>query len=762
LRSFVKLAILPTMNPNERGLGRYRFGLFVLDSRRRLVTRNGQAIPLRPTLFDALLFLVENPGRVVTKDELFEAVWRGRIVGESNISQTMSALRKALGPGHAIVTAPAQGYRFTATVTALSNEGEEAAAPAGFLPKDHRRAFQLGVGFGAVLLAVGGGFVALQPWRAAPASSPASMVVVADFQNLTGNPIFDKTLASATEIDLRQSPRVMVLTSPKIQDTLAAMTRDRNSPLTPAVAQEVCVRNNGQETLEGSVAEIGAKYMLTMTATRCADGKVIAAEKALVDTPGGLLPALDGLVDHVRRNLGETDRSVEAFNVPLVSRRTASLEAPKAYSDAKYLFDHGRRLEAIPLYQHAIELDPKFAMAYADLAFTYAGLHEDKSAAELITRAYALRDVAGERDKWAIAVQYGMIVTGDDLRLIRDLKSLTLLYPDDPGPQLTLASEEDWLGRIPAAIADGRRALALAPNEERPYEILIRAYLLANQVGQAHEVADQAIAHHVDGEMIHKRLFEIAVAQDDIAAQTRELAWARDKPGERVLLIDAAQAALREGQLRRAGELFDRARQLGESAGLGDYTAAPFARLLNDLGLAARARQVLAQVPAGFDSTDYRVSLAEVGDTARAVAVLKVALAKKPANTLLNGVSAPQTRAALAMRSGKPAEAVEALKPAAPYEMTDFSVPYLRGEAYLAMSDGPRAAAEFQKILNNRGVEPLSLHYPLARLGLARALRIEGERAASRQAYAQFLSEWRAADADIPVLQAARAEYAKL
>ena len=235
------------MNQFEGGRTVYAFGPFILDGARRVLTRDGAAVALRPTVFDTLLYLVEHPGRVITKEELFDAVWPGKVVEESNITQTIFMLRHALGDEHGILTAPGQGYRFTAPVARQQRRLVEQVRswPAQFAGRG--RAFQVGVGFGAVLLAVAGGFVAFQPWQAPPRAEPAGVVVVADFQNSTGNPVFDKTLAAATAIDLRQSPHLSVMSPEKVADTLDMMTRPKDSPLTPAVAQEVCARNNGQE-----------------------------------------------------------------------------------------------------------------------------------------------------------------------------------------------------------------------------------------------------------------------------------------------------------------------------------------------------------------------------------------------------------------------------------------------------------------------------------------------------------------------------------
>ncbi len=695
------------------------------------------------------------------------AAWPGRIVAESSLTQAVYKLRTTLGDRGLIVTEPGVGYRFAGPRSPADNpdatpeEPIATAAPVARATKDRSRAFQLGLGFGAVLVAVGGGFVASNPWGHAGVKEPAGTVVLADFQNLTGEALFDKTLATATLIDMRQSPHVTVLSDQQVRDTLGLMMRPKDSPLTPAVAREVCVRNNGQEVIEGGVARFGAKYLLTLTATGCVDGKVIVADKAETTSREALLPALDSLVDRVRRSLGESSASVEKFNVPLASRQTASLDALKAYSEAKWLEHQGRLIESIPLFNRAIDLDPNFAMAYADLGAVSLALHGD-GFKEAESKAYALRDRAGEHDKLMIAIRYGLDVQKDQLEGLRALHTMADLYPAEPWPLNTMASREDWIGLYSAAIQDGRKALALGPDTELHYAVLADAYMHAGRLEEARATCARAVALHLDGERIHKVMFEIAFALNDDAGVTREIQWAEGKAGEQVILIDAGQAAASRGQMRLSASLFARALAAGRSAGLGNWIASPYARLLNDMGLAAQARESLKQPPLASTLGDYMIGTAEVGDPARAETLIREALAKSPRDTVLHVETAPLVQATLALRRGKPVEAIAALKGSADYELRDFDVPYLRGQAFLAAGDGAGAAAEFRKILDHRGVRPLSVKYPLARLGLARALRLQGQTQASRADYAQLLAYWKNADPDLPLLRQAKAEYAKL
>jgi DNA-binding winged helix-turn-helix (wHTH) protein/tetratricopeptide (TPR) repeat protein len=761
------------MDVSVREGKRYEFGAFRLDPLRRVVTRHGAAVPLTPTLFDTLLYLIEHPSRAVSKEELLDAIWPRKTVNEANISQTIFTLRRALaGAGEAepmIVTAPGVGYRFACPVQVV--RGGEAGAPRDtaiariaaarrFWQTPRAWAIAGLVAVAAIALVA----VFAQFWPRPTLVSPSSptLVVMGAFQNLTPDPQLDRTFKVATQIDLMQSPFFQVLPDEKVQDTLALMTRPRDAALTPALAREVCARNNGTAAIDGVVAQVGSRYLLTLTATDCPGGGIVAAEKIEVAERDGLLPAFDRLVGRMRSRLGESAESLRRFGFPLLQRRTASLAALEAYSQAVDDAQHGRRIDAIALFKQAIALDPSFASAYSDLSVIYHNLHENDLSAAMITKAYGVRDTLGEREQFYVQARYNGFVTGDLPEELRIYASWTQIYPNDGPAWANLSNTENWVGRYPEAIAAGRRALALEPDVETSYVVLARALTHAGRLDEARAVCAQAAARGVDGDDLHSLLFQIAAARGDAAGEARQLAWAQGKPGERTLLIDAGQAAFGGGEVARAETLFARALDLGKPFGLGDIFAAPNARLLEDLGRHDLALQSLARVPAGFDSPDYRFALAEIGDVARADALLNADIKKAPTDTLLTQVFASEQRAAEALRRGQPQAAIAALEPARPYEMRTFDIPYLRGEAYLAAQDGARAAVEFRKVLGNPGVEAVSSHYALSQLGLARALRLRHDLAGSRSAYEQFFRDWRGADPGMPLLSTARREYAGL
>jgi DNA-binding winged helix-turn-helix (wHTH) protein/tetratricopeptide (TPR) repeat protein len=752
----------------------YEFDGFSLDPLRRTLAWNGAPLSLTPTLFKTLLFFAQNPGRIISKDELLRAVWPNKVVDEANVSQTIFTLRKALSAAGAqnqlIATVPGAGYRMVAPVLSVSAaDGPASAAlqamhagPPGTARIRRVLLSRGGLAASTALVVIGLGF-GVWRWQASPVVSPGRRVVlVGDFQNLARDPQFDRTFAVATQIDLQQSPFLNVLPDQKIGDTLALMTRPKDAPLTPAVAREVCARNSGLATVQGTVAQVGAAYLLTVTAADCATGEVIEADKAEVPKKEDLLPALDKLLASIRQRLGETAESTSRFSTPMLQERTVSLAALQAYSQGHWDFKHGQRIEAVQLFQKAVKLDPRFAMAHVELAAAYNNLHEPALARDEVRTAYALRDTVGPRERLVILGEYNTDLTRDMLESLSILRSWTALYPNDAQAWANLSDRENWTGDFARAIADGRRAVALDPGTEGRYAVLARALMHAGKPAEAQAVCDAAIAHHVDGDDIHGILYQIAFARNDMAAAERQMLWAKDMPGERSMLLEAGQGAFRLGEVHRALALFGRAVELGKPVGLGNFVAAPSARLLNDMGLEDQARASLAQVPAGFDSGDYRFSLAELGDAALAEKLLKDDLTKTPTDTLLHSVYAPEERAALLLRQGQPRAAVAALEPARPYELRTADIPYLRGRAYLAAGDGTHAAAEFRKLLDHPGVEPVSVLYPLAELGLARAYRLAGDRRDSRTAYDAFLAAWRSADPGMPLIKQARAEQAAL
>jgi DNA-binding winged helix-turn-helix (wHTH) protein/tetratricopeptide (TPR) repeat protein len=750
------------MDISVREKGFYAFGPFLLDPIRRSLTRGGTPVALAPKAFDALCYLAENPGRIVSKDELLSALWPGRLVEEGNISQTIFTLRKALGDGRDaeryIVTAPGRGYRFTADVGLESWKPPPATQPApavaAVAPSDrHSRHL---VFLGLVLVAAA---AAILIWRWPAPTAGDTAIVLVEFRNATADTAFDQVLAKALEVDLAQSPFLKILTDQQVQNTLGLMLRPKGEALTTATAQEVCARNQGRAVIDGAIAALGSKYLLTLTAADCVSGATLDAEKEEADSKETVVPALDRLASRIRAKLGESGASIAKFDAPLLQEKTASFDALKAYSEARVLYEHGNRTEAIGMFKHAIELDPNFVMAYADLSAVYGSMHEEGLDVANIAKAYALRDTVNERQKFFILAHYHRSATKDLNETVRTYRLWTETYPQDASPWSNLAATETWLGDYGPAIEAGKQGLALAPTVESAHVILARALEHAGQLDEARAICQQAIDKGIAGEDTRSLLIQIAYAQHDDALIAQQVDWAKGKPGERTMKVNTALIAFSQGRVRQALALFDEIAALGKQQGLRDYTAAARARSIIDFGLNDQARQILDQVGETTESVDYLFALAEVGDEARVQAILQAKLSASPADTLLNDYYAPQVRAALALRHGNAADAIAALSPTVPYDMRIFDALYLRGLAYLAAKDGAAAAEEFRKVLNNQGIDPVSPLYPLSRLGLARADALRKDLPAARREYEKFFASWKDADSDLPILRDAKDEY---
>lgn len=747
------------MNVREDIGGWYVFGPFRLDPLQRRLTRGDAELTVTPTVLDVLIHLVRNPGRVVTKDELLDAVWPGRIVEEANVKQAVFTLRKLLGADgeRMIVTVPGRGYRF---VEPVMPAGEVAQPHAPAAPQSPWR-LAMWAAAACAVLAAGAGTAWF--WRAPTPPVQSRAVVLADFENRTGDTVFDHALANLLRVDLSQSPFLNVISDAQTQHTLALMTRPRDTPVTVTLAEEICARNNADAVLRGGIASLDARYLLVLTATDCTGAHSFAAEKDEVDGKAAVAPALDRLIARVRARLGESDTSIAKFNVPLVGEQTASLEALKAFSEAQYVFNHGHPADAIPLDRHAIELDPKFSAAYSSLGVIYVALYDQKQATENISKAYALRDGINERARLGVTALYHQVVTGDFREAIRNFQVWTEIYPQDVIGWSNLANAEDYIGQHSQAIADGKRALALQPALANPYVVLARAELAAGQPDEGRAVAMLAKARGMAGDAVHRELLRIADARNDIHAVAQEEAWAGSVPTALRTQEVTAEIALSQGRVSAASALFDRISHALADRDTYDYMRPVQARLLAEMGYLDQAAQLLPAFKDGMaPDPDYLLAMARVGDAGRAEQLSQAWLRQTPNDTLLRNVFLPEARAFLALRRGDPNAAIAALQPAAPYEARSLDVPYLRGVACLAAGKGDQAAAAFQTVLDHRGWSPESVLYPLARLGLARARNLEHDTRSSADAYRAFLSEWRSADPDIPIYLEAKAEYAKI
>jgi DNA-binding winged helix-turn-helix (wHTH) protein/predicted Zn-dependent protease len=777
----------------------YQFGRFRVNPVLHRLFLGETEVPLTPKTVDVLLYLARNPGRPITKDELLKAVWADSYIEESNLAQHIFKLRKAFssepGAANLIRTLPGRGYQFTAEVNVCPAHAIAPAQPAPqwALPEDivaeghwrerthvvveetthlapqtapvRRTPIAYTVG-GAIVIALAG-----LAWHREHRVAAAGYrkVVLADFSNATGDPAFDRTLKRALEIDLAQSPYMDVLSERGGVGVLQLMGRRSDTAISADIAREMCERTNREVLISGTIAPLGRQYLLTLEATDCRSEKRVAVAKANAAGKDDVLEALDKVAEALRRGLNESAKSVEDYDVPLRAATTSSIEALKAYSVGKSLQIQGRnRTEIMAAFERAVELDPQFAMAWRELGEENVNLSQHDLAARDFQKAFDLSDRATMREQLVIRASFYSHGQRDLLQGIRQYELLASTYPQDPLGPVDVVDAYMRLGQYRSAVEAGEAALQRFPTYALLYENMAEAYKDVNRFDDSEAAAHTAERVGQGDTGLHLALFLIALARQDRTAMARETNWFdTQEDGTRVWYFPSfrGDAAALDGRYRQALKLWENAYQSALRAHLPETADAILidqAMTQMQLGLPAAARVTLRRVRAPGERYQDVVRLqAALGEDANAVHFL-AAHANPAPDTLLTYVFLPRLRAALAFEHGKPLDAIAALEPTRPYEMRDYSVPAMRGEAYLKARQPDLARVEFRKIADNPGIDPASLLYPLAYLGLARAYALEGDQAQSRREYEALLTRWKDADEDLPVVKQAKAEYAAL
>jgi len=776
------------ISAGEQGV--YAFGPFRLDPFKRRLLRGEAVATLPPKLFDTLKYLVENPNRVVGKEELMAALWPGRIVEEGSLSQTIFSLRKVLGGAgdmdRCIVTAPGRGYRFTAPIHLAPRWTPPAAADAPAAPavpvlmplpdadsagipaarsalRFSRRSLRLALAIGVLAALAGGLLYASLPGPAAAPPIVSNSIVLADFVNQTGDTTFDAVPGKVLEIDLEQSPFLNLMPQHQVGETLQQMERPRDAKLTPELAREVCARNQGKAVLSGTIAAIGSRYIVTLEASDCYSGKSLAQGKTETSSKEDVPQALDGLSERMRESLYEALASIHQFDVPVAQATTASFDALVVFSRGEQFRAQGNNAASTLFFKRAIELDPSFALAHEELGGAYRSLRELELSSASLQTAFNLRDRTNELEKLLIVTNYYQYL-GDYTAALQSCRLWAQIYPQDARAWSTLANILTRMARYPEAIEYGTRGLRLAPEHSASYMVLARAYARAARYAEARALGRQAAARGLDGWDLHCLLYEIAFTEGDTAAMAEQVAMEKGQPGEIWMLESQAQGAAAAGQLKQFRVLIGQAIEAAKAQGPDARTE--FNLFVNDyvdvltvFGLKQEAGKVALEASGQEDNT---VELAEVGDFAGAANLAAAQGKRHPSESDMVDINIPLTQAQIDLGQGKPDQAITALQADLPYELRDFRAPFLLGQAYLETRQPDLAAAEYRKILDNRGVDGLSPLYPLAYLGLARALHQQGKLPESRAAYEKLFAFWKNADADLPVLLDARREYARL
>jgi len=630
------------------------------------------------------------------------------------------------------------------------------------------------------LLATGGLY-----YRSHPPSkrlTDKDTIVLADFTNTTGDPVFDGTLRQGMAVQLEQSPFLSLVPDQRIRRTLLQMGRPADAPLTPEIAQEICERTASAAVLDGSIASLGSQYVLGLRAKTCDSGEVLTEEQVQAARKEDVLNALSQIASKFRTRVGESLATVEKHNTPLAEATTPSLEALKAYSTAiKVEFTTGA-VTAVPVLKRAVEIDPKFALAYAHLGLMYSDFGESVLSMESTSKAYQLRDRASDRERFFITAMYDRQVTGNLEKAHQTLELWAQTYPRDVLPHGLLSGfASQGLGQYEKSIEEAQKALAIDPDLTPAYLNLGYSYFYLDRLGDAENTLQRASERKMEIPELLLLRYYIAFLKADTAAMGQTVARAKGKPGaEDWMALAQALVLARSGQLQPAREMsrhaVDLAGQAGqrETAATYETGAALSEALFGNAPAAKRGALAALELSKGRD-VEYGAAftLALAGDSSRPEALANDLEKRFPEDTSVVFNYLPTLRALFALNHGEPAKAIDLLQVAIPHELAvsaiaffgsfgTFYPAYVRGEAYLAARQGTEAAAEFQKILDYRGLVAADPIGALAHLQLGRACALSGDKTKAKTAYQDFLTLWKDADPDLPILKQAKAEYAKL
>jgi DNA-binding winged helix-turn-helix (wHTH) protein/tetratricopeptide (TPR) repeat protein len=746
----------------------YEFGPFRVDPEKEVLLRAGQPVPLTPKTFQILLVLVRHRKELVTKDDLMKSVWPDTFVEEANLSRNIFMLRKALGESpqdhQYILTVPGRGYRFAENVRLVpEQEVSIVAAQHSKVEVQVKETKPWAWLLAAVILvlAIAGGTTWLLLHRK-PVLTEKDVVVLADFANSTGDPVFDGTLRQGLAIQLEQSPFLKIMDDAQLQRDLRLMNLQPGARITNQIAHDVCVREGAAATIDGAIASLGKSYVITLETITCQEGATLTREQIQAEDKEHVLNALGTAATAMRGKLGESLSSIEKLNRPLEQVTTASLEALQHYTEGLSVMGQGHFLAAVPLFERAIAIDPKLAMAYYLLGIAVEQAGDMARSAEYAKQAFLLIDRVSDYERTGITAYYYR-ATGE---LDKEIDAYQLGVRDYPlnwsfHNQLSLIYLDE--GRYEEGLKEGLEAVWLEPDVEPPYRRILDSYICVDRLQEARQVAEKVRALGIDGSRIHQRFLELAYVEGDQESISREIQWFAGKPEE--YLSFGLQAADRNvhGQPHESHELYQRAAETALRQGFR-YVADEF-----------EEADVRADALSGNCQTVRRLghpalALAICGEVAEAEKLAAESSRQFPNGTIWNAVQLREIQAMIALNRGQPEESLELLASASPYERSYIEAVYLRGLAYLRMHKGAEAAAEFQRIVDHKGaswgatwVHPnWGQYYSLSYLGMARGFALAGDTAKARRAYQDFFELWKDADLHVPVLKQAKAEYARM
>jgi serine/threonine protein kinase/Flp pilus assembly protein TadD len=696
-----------------------------------------------------------------------------RYQGAAELRADLQRLKRDTDSGHSAAVGLLNEQEQGETVPRLPSGGQQIISASQRAVGERRQnlAWKIAAPVVVVLAALlAGGFY----WRShkSPKLTDKDTIVLADFTNTTGDPVFDETLKQALAVDLEQSPYLEVFPDTKMRETLKFMGHSPDEHISSEIAREICQRNHLKATVVGSIASLGSQYVVTLNAINAEAGDSLGRTQAQANDKEHVLNALGDAATKLRHSLGESLNSIHKFGTPVEEATTSSLEALKAYSVGRASESLGDERAAIPFFQRAIELDPNFAIAYSRLGWIYFDTGEAERGRLYHQKAFELSDRVSDREKFYIQDSYYFNVTGDLEKNQELLQLWSKTYPRDVSPHTSLAYIYNiYLGQFGKAEDESREILRLEPDNKAGYTHLAISFIGLNRYDEAKILCDTVVQKKIDDVFVHQWRYSIALIEKDKATAEREIHWAEGKPDESAILELVARNAYFNGRLEDARSSYRQAEEkaqqeeAAEAAALLSANQALWEALIGNIARAreqtlnslklSRGRDVLGQVALVW---------ALIGESQKARALADELSKKHPYNTVVNKMMVPEVRGVIELNQS-PAKAIELLQTTTPFDLgaaMDYVPIYLRGQAYARAGDGVRASSEFQKILDHRGVSPTSPVYALAFLGLARAYALQRDTAKARAAYQQFLALWKDADPDIPILKQAKAEYAKL
>jgi eukaryotic-like serine/threonine-protein kinase len=789
----------------------YRFGIFQVNLRRGELLRHGSPVKIQDIPFRLLTILLDRPGDIVTREELRRQLWSSNtFVGfDDGLNVAANKLRFALGDNadnpRFLETVPRRGYRFIAPVTQL--EETTAVSEPQFtdfalttpipleplsdqtLPPSSQTEAK------AALTRRWGGIVAGVLCTSAAMTigcyiylnhrhrlTDKDTIVLSDFTNTTGDQVFDGTLRQGLEVQLEQSPFLSLTSEESIQRALRMMGRPANAELTAEIALEVCERTASTVVLQSSISRLGSEYVLGLRAKDCRTGKIRAEEQAQAAKKEDVLNALSQIARQFRMRVGESVDTVEKHDKPLAEASTHSLEALKAYSTGLQVLSSTGPAAAIPLFQRAVGLDPRFAMAYAWLGRAYGDVDEPALSSESTSEAYQLRNQTSDDEKFFIGASYDLQVTGNLERALQTCETWAQVYPREMIPHAFMAGIIlPVFGAYDRSTREARRVIELDPGFAVGYSILAQSYQHLDRAEEEENTLRRASELKLDIPHVMVEHYDVAFLQGNKADMERAVALGHERSGTEDTLVNReALASAFSGHLQEARNLSQRAIDLTQGSG-NQETAA-----LYETGGALREaffgnapaakRSAMASLQLSRDLyVEYGSALAlALSRDSSHVQTLTYDIEKRfGEDTSVRTSYLPVLRALLALNSGVPVKSIQLLQVAVPYELGkprsglhgsfgSLYPIYVRGLSYLALHRGSEATAEFQKILDHRGIVGSDPIGALDHLQLARAFALSGDKTKARSAYQDFLILWKDADPDIPILKQAKAEYARL